>query len=70
MSGSVTKRVYYECGICGHVHPWNWNGDCREDANRFSLNDLDDRFSEDGYELRSMEDRTAADESAGTWKLT
>src|SRR4051794_12388179 len=21
-------RTYYECGICGHNHPVEWNGDC------------------------------------------
>jgi len=26
----------YECGICGGYHPWDWNGDCREDKNRYS----------------------------------
>lgn len=26
---------FYECGICDHLHPTNWSGDCRDDANRF-----------------------------------
>ena len=25
----------YECGICDCYHPWDWDGDCRDDANRF-----------------------------------
>ena len=25
----------YECGICGEIHLWEWDGDCREDANRY-----------------------------------
>lgn len=29
-------HIIYECGCCSHYHPWNWNGDCREDANRFA----------------------------------
>lgn len=49
-------RKFYECGICSCIHPWDWNGDCRDDANRFSLDDLarDD-------ELLSMDDRVQAD---------
>lgn len=26
----------YECGICSSLHPWAWQGDCREDANRYA----------------------------------
>jgi hypothetical protein len=33
--------VYYDCGICGHFHPIAWNGDCRDDANRFTHDDLE-----------------------------
>lgn len=25
----------YECGICGCYHPADWDGDCRDDSNRF-----------------------------------
>lgn len=25
----------YECGICSCLHPWNFNGDCRDDDNRY-----------------------------------
>jgi hypothetical protein len=31
-----TRRAVYDCEICGHFHPWNWNGDCRDNENRFS----------------------------------
>lgn len=37
---------YYSCGICGHYHKAEWNGDCREDAARFSLDDLPDGWEE------------------------
>ena len=50
------KPVYYECGICGYAHPWEWNGDCREDAARF----ICDPWSND-YELRTMDERIAED---------
>lgn len=60
----MTKRVLYECGICDCYHPWRWNGDCRDDANRYG--------SPEGYaahchvsvydvEVRSMDDRLTAD---------
>lgn len=55
-------EIFYECGICGHCHPWDWNGDCRDDANRFTNDQLDVRFGgESGYELRTMEQRVFAD---------
>lgn len=60
MSCTATA-TFYECGICGHIHPWEWDGDCRDDANRLTLNELDDQYGENGYELRSMADRLAAD---------
>lgn len=53
---------YYECGICGHNHPWDWDGDCRDDVNRFTDQDLDDKHGPEGYELLGMEDRVAADQ--------
>lgn len=57
----ATKPVYYECGICDHCHPWDWNRDCREDANRLTEEELDNLHGQDGYELRSMDDRVSAD---------
>jgi len=35
------SATYYDCGICGQYHPIEWNGDCREDASRFTLDELD-----------------------------
>lgn len=55
------KPIYYECGICGHAHPWEFNGDCRDNANRFTFESLDSKHGADGYELRSMEERLEAD---------
>ena len=26
----------YECGICGSYHAASWEGDCRENENRFA----------------------------------
>lgn len=32
---------FYECGCCGQCHPTAWNGDCRDDASRFTLQQLE-----------------------------
>lgn len=57
------EAVYYQCGICGCLHPWEWNGDCRENANRFTLDQLEDMYGDDYWHLdiRSMEERIIAD---------
>ena len=32
---------YYECGICNCYHPADWDGDCRDDSNRFTDDQLE-----------------------------
>lgn len=54
--------VYYECGICGQLHPWDWNADCRDDANRFTFDELDAKYGPYGYDTRTMDERVEADE--------
>jgi hypothetical protein len=39
-----TPPTFYECGCCGHMHPANWDGDCRDDANRFTNDQLDTMY--------------------------
>ncbi|KKN06546.1 hypothetical protein LCGC14_1076300 [marine sediment metagenome] len=46
--------IVYECSICEAYHPWDWNGDCRDDANR--LYDIPD-----DAEVRTMVERLEAD---------
>ena len=58
--------VLYECGICDCCHPWDWDGYCREDANRYA--DAEDYVERNNLnvmevEVRSMDDRIAADEA-------
>lgn len=31
----MDKHTLYECGICSCYHPWDWDADCRDDANRY-----------------------------------
>ena len=37
---------FYECGICGHLHPTGYTGDCRNDAFRFSTSELEDELGQ------------------------
>lgn len=58
------SHILYDCGICGCYHPWAWNGDCREDANRYGS--PEDYAAAHGCTLdeivvRQMEERVAAD---------
>lgn len=58
--------VLYECGICSCYHPWSWDGDCRDDNNRYSGPDeYAARYGVDEFdiEIRSMEERVQADET-------
>jgi hypothetical protein len=63
-----SKHIIYECGSCGSYHPWDFKGDCRDDANRFA--DSEDYLASLGilthlYEIdvetRCMCDRLKAD---------
>ena len=60
----TTKHKVYRCGICESIHPWEWDGDCRDDANRFAGTDeyaeKHGVFEMDVEEL-SMGERVAAD---------
>ncbi len=54
----------YECGICDCYHPWEWDGDCREDANRFDGPEdyaAHLGISEYDVDVSSMDERVQAD---------
>jgi hypothetical protein len=34
------SNTYYECGICGFIHPVEFDGDCRDDSSRFALDEI------------------------------
>lgn len=41
--------VYYDlCGCCGHYHRPTFAGDCRDDSERFSAQQLDDKHGPQG----------------------
>ena len=63
----MRPHVLYECGICSGYHPWSWNGDCRDDANRFGgIDEYAERHSvpEIDIEVRTMDERVEADAEA------
>lgn len=35
---------FYLCGSCDHYHPLGWKGDCRDDSQRFTTDQLDARY--------------------------
>lgn len=39
-------RYFYECGICGHVHPCCFAGDCRDDTNRFTVAEIEAQYGD------------------------
>ncbi len=34
---------FYECGCCGHFHLDTWYGDCREDDNRYTHEEMEEK---------------------------
>ena len=57
------KTTIYECGICDCFHPWDWNGDCREDDNRFAADEYAARIGvpESELDIRTWDERIEAD---------
>ncbi len=55
VTGTTTGRlttsppVFVDCGSCGHYHRTEYAGDCRDDAERFTADDLDERYGENGW---------------------
>lgn len=43
------KPAFAECGSCGHYHPMNFSGDCRDDDNRFTSEALDKKYGPKGW---------------------
>ena len=64
MTTEYMEHVYYECEICDDLHPWEWSGDCRDDANRFTHEDLESIYGDDYWHLdiRTMSERVEADD--------
>jgi hypothetical protein len=39
---------FIHCGCCEHYHRVLWSGDCRDDTERFSTSDLEDKYGNEG----------------------
>ena len=48
---SARLPMFYGCPVCEYCHPIGWNGDCRDDANRFTADQLDDKYGRHGWDL-------------------
>ena len=46
------KDVFYECGCCGHYHRTDFYGDCRQDDERYHVDDLPENATI--YDLESQ----------------
>jgi len=44
MIATTTVYYFYECDICDQLHPCSFTGDCRDDSNRFALDELEERY--------------------------
>jgi hypothetical protein len=51
----LDKSKFFACGCCGHWHPPEFYGDCRNDANRFTTSKLEDQYGYDGWEPSNPE---------------
>ena len=47
--------VFQECGICGFFHRETYWGDCRNDAERYTLEQIEEKFP-DGFDIVYLDD--------------
>jgi hypothetical protein len=52
----MSTPKFYECGICEHYHSVNFDGDCRDDAQRLTMEALDSEYGWDGWVEVDQED--------------
>lgn len=50
--------TYVECGCCGHFHRLDYQGDCRNDDERFTFADLDAKHGEGNWDYVTEEELT------------
>ncbi len=48
VSGEGGLPLFYECGICDHIHVPGYSGDCRDNAHRFATGDIEDELGPEG----------------------
>lgn len=42
--GEDDRPKFYLCGGCDHLHPFGWTGDCRDNSQRFTHDQVDARW--------------------------
>lgn len=42
IGNTTTQKAFFNCPICEQYHPKGFDGDCRDNQNRFSLSRLED----------------------------
>lgn len=52
----MNKPQYFECGICSSWHRADWWGDCRDDRERLTVDDINARHGDLGWEEVDQED--------------
>lgn len=58
-------KILYECGICDCLHPWDFQGDCRDNNNRYAdAEDYAERHNISEYDIDVLEweERLEADQ--------
>lgn len=56
-------RTYFECGQCGHYHAVDLdpNIDCRDDAHRFTFDQLDAKHGAEKWEEITLAEQLESD---------
>jgi hypothetical protein len=50
-------KVYYvDCDICGHFHSEDWDGDCRDNTARYTVEELDAKHGANGWKLEVFDE--------------
>jgi hypothetical protein len=66
LCADASVPFYIECGCCGHFHPKGFYGDCRNDAYRFTSDQLDEKHGgREGWDYLSEEDQLRAEDDDG-----
>lgn len=47
--GAAKLAEVVECGSCNHFHPLEFNGDCRDNGHRLSIDQLDAQYGPAGW---------------------
>lgn len=55
---SAYVRRFYRCGGCDHFHPLGWLGDCRDDFNRFSEEQIEKLYGPEGAGWHEVDEST------------